>query len=90
MDSLFQAGDIVQSLSGHDKNKLFLVLSIDKFGFLAIINGRSRKIGYPKRKNPKHVKFVAKDENLLKRLNSPTITNAELYKLINAYKNNLE
>ena len=90
MDRIIQAGDIVKSLSGHDKNQLFLVLSIDKFGFLDIINGKSRKIEKPKKKNPKHVQFVATDKNLLNRLNSPTITNAELYKLINLYKNNEE
>lgn len=50
MDRIIQAGDIVKSLSGHDKNQLFLVLSIDKFGFLDIINGRSRKIEKPKKK----------------------------------------
>ncbi len=68
MDTNFQVGDIVKSLSGHDKNHLFLVVSIDNFGFLDIIDGRYRKIDSPKRKNPKHIEKVAHDENLISRL----------------------
>ena len=38
MDTEFMVGDVVKSLSGHDKNRLFVVLSIDKNGYLAIIS----------------------------------------------------
>ena len=86
MDTNFTVGDVVVSTSGHDQNKPFIVVSIDKNGFLAIIDGRYREKTKPKLKNPKHVEFVAHDDDLLKKVNSPIVTNAEIYKLIKAYK----
>ena len=86
METDFKVGDIVQSLGGHDKNRLFIVVGIDKNGYLAIIDGRYREKIKPKLKNPKHLKVVAHDENLLEKVNSPIVTNAEIYKLIKAYK----
>ena len=86
METNFVVGDIVQSISGHDQNRLFIVVGIDKNGFLAIIDGRYREKTKPKLKNPKHVEFVAHDDDLLTKVNSPIVTNAEIYKLIKAYK----
>ncbi|MBQ8615392.1 MAG: KOW domain-containing RNA-binding protein [Clostridia bacterium] len=87
MDTNFVVGDVVQSLSGHDQNRLFIVVGIDKNGFLAIIDGRYREKTKPKLKNPKHLKLVAHGEKLIEKVNSPIVTNAEIYKLIKAYKN---
>ena len=86
METNFMVGDIVQSLGGHDQNRLFIVVGIDKNGYLAIIDGRYREKIKPKLKNPKHLKVVAHDENLLEKVNSPIVTNAEIHKLIKAYK----
>lgn len=86
MENEFKIGDIVISQSGHDKNQPFLVVSIDKNGYIAIIDGRYRKKAFPKTKNPKHLKKVAYDENVLNKFNSPLTTDAEIYKLIKAYK----
>ena len=87
MDTNFEIGDVVESLYGHDQNRLFIVVGIDKNGYIAIIDGRYREKTKPKLKNPKHVEFVVHDENLLNKVNSPIVTNAEIYKLIKAYKN---
>ena len=86
METNFKVGDIVESLSGHDQNRLFIVVGIDKNGYIAIIDGRYRDKTKPKLKNPKHLKLVAHDDDLLKKVNSPIVTNAEIYKLIKAYK----
>ena len=86
MDINFEVGDVVESLHGHDQNRLFVVVGIDKNGYLAIIDGRYREKTKPKHKNPKHLKKVAHDENLLNKVNSPIVTNAEINKLIKAYK----
>ena len=86
METDFKIGDIVMSLSGHDQNRLFIVVGIDKNGYLAIIDGRYRGKTKPKLKNPKHLKLVAHDENIIEKINSPISTNAEVYKLIKAYK----
>ena len=87
METNFMVGDVVESLLGHDQNRLFIVVGIDKNGYIAIIDGRYREKTKPKLKNPKHLKKVAHDESLLNKINSPIVTNAEIYKLIKAYKN---
>ena len=86
MDKEFSVGDIVMSLSGHDKCQPFIVVSIDKKGYCAIIDGRYRLKNEPKNKNPKHLKFVAHSAELLNKVLSPLTTNAEIYKLIKVYK----
>ncbi len=86
MESEFKVGDIVISSSGHDKNNLFIVVSIDKSGFLTIINGKTRKKDNPKTKNPKHLVKIGHDEAILKLVSCPIVTNAEIYKKIKQYK----
>ena len=86
METSFKVGDIVESLYGHDQNRLFIVVGIDKNGYLAIIDGRYRGKTKPKLKNPKHLKVVAHDDILLEKVSSPIVTDAEIYKLIKAYK----
>lgn len=87
METNFVIGDVVQSISGHDQNRLFIVVGIDKNGYIAIIDGRYREKDKQKLKNPKHLIKVAHDDEILKKVNSPIVTNAEIYKLIKAYKN---
>ena len=86
METEFKVGDIVKSLYGHDQNRLFIVVGIDKNGYIAIIDGRYRGKTKPKLKNPKHLILVAHDENLLAKVDSPIVTNAEINRLIKAYK----
>ena len=86
METNFIVGDVVKSLSGHDQNRLFVVVGIDKNGYIAIIDGRYRQKAKPKLKNPKHLSIVAHDDSLIEKVNSPIVTNAELHKLIKAYK----
>ncbi len=87
MNAEFTIGDIVRSLAGHDKNRLFLVVGIDKNGYPAIIDGKYREKCNPKTKNPKHLIKLAHDEKILNKFHSVTATNAEIYKYIKAYKN---
>lgn len=86
MDTEFMVGDIVKSLSGHDKNRLFIVVSIDKNGYLAIIDGRYRKRDNPKLKNPKHLIKVANDLSIIDKINSKLSTDTEIYKKIKVYE----
>ena len=86
METNFKVGDVVISLSGHDKNHLYMVIGIDKNNKIVIIDGKYRKRENPKVKNPKHLKFVANDEKILEKVNSKIATDAEIYKLIKVYK----
>ena len=86
MEENFKVGDVVKSLSGHDKNKIFIVVEVDKNGYIAIIDGRYRPKTKPKRKNPKHLEYVAHDDNIINKVNSKQSTDAEIHKLIKAYR----
>ncbi len=86
MENELRVGDIVVSMSGHDKNRPFIVVSIDKSGYLAIIDGRYRKKDKPKLKNPKHLMKVGHDDSIIEKINSPISTNTEIYKMIKVYK----
>ncbi len=86
MNTDFMIGDIVKSLSGHDKNRLFIIVSIDKNGYPAIIDGRYRNMTNPKIKNPKHLLKVAFDQSIIDRINSKLYTDTEIYRLIKTYK----
>ena len=79
MEHVFAVGDLVKPTSGHNKNRTFLVVAIDKKNYLAIIDGRSRKKDNPKLKNPKHVEFVDHSEELFKKFQTPTVTDTEIY-----------
>ncbi len=82
----FKAGDIVKSISGHDKNRLFIVISIDKTGKVVIIDGRYKTADKPKLKNPKHLVKVAHDDYIYGKVNSSASTNAEIFRLIKKFK----
>ena len=86
MDNNFAIGDIVVSLYGHDKNRLFIVSAIDKNDKIVIIDGKYRGKSNPKTKNPKHLKTIAHDEKILNRLNESTSTDTEIYNMIKVYK----
>ena len=86
MDNNLRVGDIVISTSGHDKNKPFIIVSIDKNGNFGIIDGRYRVKSMPKMKNPKHLLFVEHNEDILNKVMSPIVTDAEIFKMIKVYK----
>lgn len=90
MISEFKVGDIVKSLKGHDKNHVFLVLTIDKNGYLAIIDGRLRKRKNIKKKNPKHLLKIAHDDEILNKANSSIATDTEIYNAIKKYQSNVK
>ncbi len=52
------AYDIVLSLAGHDKGRLYVVTGRQGERLL-LCDGRLRKLNDPKAKSPKHVRFVA-------------------------------
>lgn len=56
-----QRGMVVKSKAGHDKDSFFVIANkLDKDNFVLIVNGKSRKIDNPKKKNLKHLSIVNK------------------------------
>ncbi len=53
--------DIIMSLAGRDKGKLFYVIDVEE-GYALIADGKGRKLENPKRKKLKHVRRVSRTE----------------------------
>lgn len=53
-----KVGDIVQSKSGHDAKKYFIVIATLNENYILIADGKSRRLECPKQKNVKHVKLI--------------------------------
>jgi ribosomal protein L14E/L6E/L27E len=54
----FKVGDLVISTTGRDKDRCYLVLTVDGASWLGLVDGRVRRVDNPKRKNPRHVKHL--------------------------------
>ena len=59
---MLSLGSVVRSKAGHDKNRFYAVVKIER-DYLWIADGKERKLKKPKRKNPKH---IAKTNTVLK------------------------
>lgn len=57
MEKPIKQGDIVKAMTGRDKGKYFLVIFLDG-DFAYIVDGKTRKVDNPKKKNIKHLKIV--------------------------------
>ena len=71
--------DIIESLAGRDKGKLFYVIETEE-NFVLIADGKGRKLENPKRKKLKHVRRVSRTETrvALKIQNGDKVLNSEL------------
>ena len=71
--------DIIESLAGRDKGKLFYVIETEE-NFVLIADGRGRKLENPKRKKLKHVRRVSRTETRVaaKLQNGDKVLNSEL------------
>ena len=71
--------DIVISLAGRDKDKLFYVMDTED-NFVILADGKGRKLENPKRKKLKHVRRVSRTETRVaaKILNGDKVLNSEL------------
>ena len=59
-----QIGDVVKSLKGRDKDRVYTIISIQgQIAYLA--NGRNRKTNNPKKKNQKHLEVIKKTEDYI-------------------------
>ena len=71
--------DIVISLNGRDKDKLFYVMQVED-NFCLLADGKGRKLENPKRKKLKHVRRVSRTETrvAVKIQNGDKVLNSEL------------
>ncbi len=65
MNGKIQIGQVVKSISGRDKDRYFIIVSIVDEDYVLISDGRLRKIQNPKLKKLKHLKLMkAVSENM--------------------------
>ena len=78
--------DIIMSLAGRDKGKLFYVMDIEE-NYVLIADGKGRKLENPKRKKLKHVRRVTRTETRVatKILNGDKVLNSELRRDLAAF-----
>lgn len=69
--------DIVESLAGHDKGRLYVVLQTDG-QYLSLVDGRIRTLQNPKRKKRRHVAAVCTDRSVL----TDMAANSEIKKVL--------
>lgn len=50
-------GDFARSLAGHDKNKLYVIISEDD-EYVYLADGKIRLIEHPKKKKKKHIQII--------------------------------
>ena len=54
----FKVGDLVSSVTGRDRGRCYLVWAVGEDSWLELVDGRTRRVENPKRKNPKHVRSL--------------------------------
>ena len=82
---MFCIADLVVSLSGRDKNRIFMVTELVDSNYVLIADGTLRKLEKPKKKKIKHLKKseLVLNERLLQKISEgKKITNAELRKAL--------
>ena len=84
---MFQIADLVVSVSGRDKDRIFMVVDIPEPDYVLIADGALRKLEKPKKKKIKHLKLsqYTVNERMMEKISlGKKITNAELRKMLRA------
>ncbi len=83
-----QTAQIVRSLAGHDREKLFCIVDV-KGDFLLLADGKHRKLANPKRKRATHVQPLGTfDHPAIHRLQQgEPVHDSELRKALAAFRN---
>ncbi|MEG0074992.1 MAG: KOW domain-containing RNA-binding protein [Eubacterium sp.] len=85
----FKVGQVVRSTAGRDKGQFMIVCDILDQNYVAICDGKQRKISNPKKKKVKH---LAKTNHIVtilheKIINGDKINNAEIRNYLRKYDN---
>lgn len=79
---------IAISTAGHDINEIYVAFGISQDEVL-LANGRSKTIAKPKKKNPKHVRFVECEDAGVKELLVKCCTDEAIHQTVLYYKKKL-
>ena len=82
MINYMNVGAVVMSIAGREKGDIFLIFR-DDGEYAYLINGKSRTIENPKKKNKKHLHLLCKSE--VNNLNISELTDAQVKNFLNNY-----
>ena len=83
----FEIGSIIKAISGRESGELFVISQINSNNAM-LVNGKTRKLEKPKRKNLKHIYLLLKETELKELFQNNMITNAHIITILKKYKNN--
>jgi ribosomal protein L14E/L6E/L27E len=81
-------GSLVRSKCGRDRKRVFLVVGIDEkdpISPVLITDGKLRKVGYPKRKNPIHLLPVGEISDIEKSALKDNISDEKIAQIVEMY-----
>lgn len=79
-----EIGNIVCSVSGHDKGMYSVIVGTHEKGFY-VSDGKHRKLSNPKLKNPKHLRFTGYSV-ATEQLKSDNAIRSGIFAVFSAYK----
>ena len=77
-------GDVVQSIKGRDRYRVFLVTEIDesdKVSPVVIADGRLHKLDDKKHKNPRHLRIISEHDKIDKTDLSKPLDDVQVYEI---------
>lgn len=83
----YETGSFAISKAGHEKGEIFIICK-EESEYVYLVDGKSRKLGNPKKKKKKHVQPVLEaDENLYMKIQTNAkIIDEEIKRAIKCYK----
>ena len=82
MYNYFSVGAVVSATAGREKGELFLIVN-ENGEYAYLINGKSRTIENPKKKNKKHLHLLCKSE--VAGLDMTSLSDAQVINFLNNY-----
>lgn len=71
--------------AGHDKNQIYFIIKEEE-EFVYLINGTTKSVEKPKKKNKKHIQVIKNLPNEVKEVIEKDITNENVKRAIKIYK----
>lgn len=71
--------------AGHDKNQIYFIIKEEE-EFVYLINGTTKSVEKPKKKNRKHIQVIKNLPNEVKEVIEKDITNENVKRAIKIYK----
>lgn len=80
-------GQVVKSVQGRDKGKLFLIFKVLSSDYVLLVDGETRKINNPKKKKIKHLMvYKQKNNDIIEKLKQEKLDDFFIKKSLAPFK----